>query len=138
MFRLKDRLLIGYIFFTFVCIVCCDRKVEKRTSDRRSDYIREIPGTNDTIPTQVIEQGKVLISYSDCNTCHKEDERSFGPAFKDIAKRYPTNKVYINMLAQKVIIGGSRSWGYPVMMPHPKLSPEEARIMVSYILSLDQ
>jgi hypothetical protein len=28
-----------------------------------------------------------------------------GPAFKDIAKRYPVNKVYIEMLAHKVIMG---------------------------------
>ena len=75
-------------------------------------------------------------SYSDCHTCHKEDQRSVGPAFKDIAKRYPVNKVYIEMLAQKVIIGGSRNWGYAVMDPHPKLSLEDAKMMVTYILSM--
>ncbi|MCW3112191.1 MAG: cytochrome, partial [Segetibacter sp.] len=60
---------------------------------------------------------------------------SVGPAFKDIAKRYPVNKIYIEMLAQKVIRGGSGSWGYAVMDPHPKLSLEDAKTMVSYILS---
>jgi len=59
-----------------------------------------------------------------------------GPAFKDIAKRYPVNKVYIEMLAHKVIMGGSRSWGTPVMDPHPKLSFEDSKMMVTYILSL--
>jgi cytochrome c len=79
-----------------------------------------------------------MIAYSDCYTCHKIQERSVGPAFIDIAKRYPVKKVYIDMLAQKVILGGSRSWGYPVMSPHPKLSLEEARVMVSYIMSMKE
>ena len=78
----------------------------------------------------------MLIAYSDCYTCHKEDERSVGPAFKDIAKRYPANQAYIGLLAQKVILGSSRSWGYPVMDPHPKLSVEDAKLMVTYIMSM--
>jgi len=40
------------------------------------------------------------------------------------------------MLAYKVILGGRGSWGYPVMDPHPKLSFEDAKMMVTYILSL--
>ena len=80
----------------------------------------------------------MLIGYSDCYICHKKDERSAGPSFKDIAKRYPANKVYIEMLAQKVIIGGSGNWGSAKMDPHPKLSVEDARMMVSYILSLEE
>jgi cytochrome c len=78
----------------------------------------------------------VLIGYSDCYTCHKKYERSAGPAFKDIAKRYPANNAYIEILARKVIIGGNGSWGYPVMTPHPKLSYEDAKMMVTYILSM--
>ena len=82
------------------------------------------------------KKGEVLIAYSDCRTCHTEDERFKGPAFKDIAKRYPVNDGYINMLAQRVIIGGSGAWGYSVMSPHPDLSEEDAKTMVKYILSL--
>jgi cytochrome c len=102
------------------------------------DYLRPIPGANDSIPPELAEKGKVLIAYSDCYTCHKVDQRSLGPAFTDIAKRYPVKKVFIEMLAQKVILGGSRSWGYPVMSPHPKLSMEDAKIMVSYIMSMKE
>ena len=42
------------------------------------------------------------------------------------------------MLAQKVIAGGGGSWGSPVMDPHPKLSAEDAKMMVSYILSMKE
>ncbi len=126
------------ISFAIFFLLCCNNKPEQKSVRKPIDYIRAIPGVNDSIPAEIAEKGKVLIAYSDCYTCHKINERSVGPAFKDIAKRYPVNKVYIEMLAQKVIMGGSRSWGYPIMTPHPKLKLEEARIMVSYILSMKE
>ena len=136
MFRKKNIYFICCISFTICFLLCCNNKPEQNTLRKSTDYIRAIPGVNDSIPADVAEKGKVLIAYSDCYTCHKINQRSVGPAFNDIAKRYPVNKVYIEMLAQKVIMGGSRSWGYPIMSPHPKLKFEEAKIMVSYILSL--
>ena len=132
----KYLLFISCIVFASFFLLCCNTKPEQEKSGKSIDYIRAIPGVNDSIPAEIAEKGKVLIAYSDCYSCHKIQERSVGPAFNDIAKRYPVKKVYIDMLAQKVIMGGSRSWGYPVMSPHPKLSLEEARIMVSYIMSM--
>ncbi len=136
MFIKKISLVIGCLLFTTFYLLSCDNKPERKNTKKTIDYIKQIPGKNDSIPAKVAEKGEVLISYSDCYTCHKEDQRSVGPAFKDIAKRYPVNKVYIDMLAQKVIIGGSKNWGYAVMDPHPKLSLEDAKTMVTYILSL--
>ena len=138
MFRKKNSLLISCFLFGTFYLLCCDNKPEQKNTRKKIDYIRPIPGISDSIPADVAEKGEVLIAYSDCYTCHKEDQRSVGPAFKDIAKRCPVNKVYIEMLAQKVIVGGSRSWGYAVMTPHPKLSFEDAKMMVSYILSMKE
>ncbi len=136
MMRRNDVLFIFCILVVSFFLLCCNNKQEQNITRKSIDYIRVIPGVNDSISAEIAEKGKVLIAYSDCYTCHKIKERSVGPAFNDIAKRYPVKKVYIDMLAQKVIMGGSRSWGYPVMSPHPKLSFEEAKIMVSYILSM--
>lgn len=138
MLRKKTILLISFFLFVLFCLPGCDNKSEQKNTRKPVDYIRQIPGINDSIPAEVAQKGKVLISYSDCYTCHKEDKRSVGPAFKDIAKRYPVNKVYIEMLARKVIIGGNRNWGYPVMAPHPHLSIEDAKTMVTYILSMKE
>jgi cytochrome c len=138
MFKKKNPFSIACSVFATFCLLCCDNKPEQKNSRRTIDYIKVIPGINDSIPAELSEKGKVLIAYSDCYTCHKEDQRSVGPAFKDIAKRYPANKAYIELLAQKVIGGSSRSWGYPVMDPHPKLSLEDAKLMVTYILSLEK
>ena len=111
MFRKKNPLLTGCLLFATFYLLCCDNKHEQKNTRKTIDYIKRIPGRNDNIPADIAEKGEVLIAYSDCYTCHKEDQRSVGPAFKDIAKRYPVNKVYIEMLAQKVIVGGSGSWG---------------------------
>lgn len=136
MFRKKNPLFISCSLFATFYLLGCDNKPEQKNTMKRTDYIRQIPGINDSIPVEIVKKGEVLISYSDCYTCHKEDQTAVGPAFRDIAKRYPVNKVYIEMLAQKVIIGGGGSWESSVMTPHPKLSFEEAKMMVTYILSL--
>jgi cytochrome c len=138
MFRKKDLLLTGCLFIVTFYLLGCDHKPEQKSSRKTIDYIRQIPGVNDSIPVEVAKKGAVLIGYSDCYTCHKEDKRSVGPAFRDIAKRYPVNQVYIEMLAHKVILGGSGSWGSPVMDPHPTLSLEDAKMMVTYILSMEK
>lgn len=127
----------------FLLLSCGDtpyreQEVENSSLDIRKNYIRKIPGENETIPDEVIQKGEVLIAYSDCYTCHSREKRSKGPSFKDIAERYPVNNAYITMLAHRVIAGGSGSWGSPVMSPHPQLSHEDTKIMVSYILSLKE
>ena len=136
MFRDTNPLLIVCLLFATFYLRGCDNEPEQKNTRKPIDYIKPIPGKNDSISAEVAEKGEVLIGYSDCYICHKKDERSVGPAFEDIAKRYPVNKVYIEMLAQKVIIGGSGSWGSAVMDPHPKLSVEDAKMMVTYILSM--
>jgi cytochrome c len=138
MFKKKYALLAAWLVVATCCLLACDTKPEQKTTRKPKDYIRKIPGINESIPAEAAKKGEVLISYSDCYTCHKKDQRWAGPAFKDIAKRYPVNHVYIEMLAHKVIIGGSGSWGSPVMAPHPKLSFEDAKMMVTYILSMKE
>ena len=133
---MKDPPLIGFLLFATFIMLCCNNKTEQKNTKETSDYIKQIPGKNDSIPVEVAKKGEVLIFYSDCHICHKKDQRSVGPAFKDIAKRYPINNVYIEMLAHKIILGGGGSWGSPVMDPHPKLSFEDAKMMVTYILSM--
>jgi cytochrome c len=132
----KQFLVYGCGLLISCCWLAACNKPEASKQPVKKDYIRVIPGKNDTIPAAIAQKGEVLIAYSDCYTCHKEDKDSVGPAFRDIAKRYPVQRVYIDMLAQKVISGGFGAWGHAVMSAHPKVPPEDAKIMVSYILSL--
>lgn len=115
-----------------------DLPAEKETDSPKKDYIRKIEGKSEPIPDELVAKGEVLIAYSGCADCHRIDTKAKGPAFKDIAKRYPVQPAYVDLLARKIISGGFGSWGNPVMSPHPKLKMEDAQTMVYYILSLDK
>ncbi|WP_217277393.1 c-type cytochrome [Pedobacter foliorum] len=128
--------MYGYsLLLIIACLAACSNP-DVKTIPQKIDYIRAISGKNDSIPVAIAQKGEVLIAYSDCYTCHKENRKSIGPAFKDIAKRYPVQRVFIDMLAQKVISGGKGAWGSATMSDHPKVPIEDAKVMVSYILSL--
>ncbi|KAA2240855.1 c-type cytochrome [Chitinophaga agrisoli] len=83
-----------------------------------------------------VAKGKTLIDDQDCKTCHKEDVKLVGPAYKDVAAKYTADEATIDKLADKVINGGSGNWGDVAMLPHPSLAKEDAKEMVTYILSL--
>jgi cytochrome c len=83
-----------------------------------------------------MEPGAKLLAANDCLTCHKIDTKVIGPAYKDVAAKYPATDANIDTLANKVIKGGSGHWGTIPMAPHPALSENDAKTMVKYILSL--
>jgi cytochrome c len=83
-----------------------------------------------------IAEGKALISKSDCMTCHTLDTKVIGPAYKNVAVKYPDNAESYDQLAGKIIKGGAGVWGQIPMSPHSSLSVSDAKKMVKYILSL--
>lgn len=89
-----------------------------------------------SVSPEEIEKGKSLMAKSDCMACHKVDVKLIGPAFKDIAKKYPAKEENYVKLANKVIEGGSGVWGPIPMAPHESISPAEAKLMTKYILSI--
>jgi cytochrome c len=80
--------------------------------------------------------GKALIAQSDCKACHILDQKSAGPAYKDVAAKYKGQKGAVDVLAAKVIKGGAGVWGTTEMAAHPQISVDDARKMVEYVLSL--
>jgi cytochrome c len=79
-------------------------------------------------------KGAELISKNDCLSCHKEHDKLVGPAYADVAKKYTSAD--IDKLADKVIKGGSGSWGDVPMSAHPSLSVDDAKEMVKYVLTV--
>ena len=77
-----------------------------------------------------------MIKTDDCFTCHRIDSKLTGPSYKDVAKRYAGKDDIVDTLANKVIKGGNKNWGFAMMKAHPNLSLENARKMVVAILSL--
>jgi len=89
-----------------------------------------------TEPTGTLSQGVKLLAGSDCNICHAVDSKIVGPAFQDVAAKYPATDANISTLANKVVAGGRGAWGDIPMVPHPTLSVNDAKQMIKYILSL--
>jgi cytochrome c len=83
-----------------------------------------------------IEKGLALVGQSDCAGCHKVLEASVGPAHADVAKKYENTEANINMLADKIMNGGSGNWGAVPMAAHPGISKADAVLMAKYVLSL--
>jgi len=82
------------------------------------------------------EKGLNLIAKSDCLTCHQVEVKATGPAYMDVAAKYPNNEQVIDSLSQKIIKGGAGNWGTIPMTPHPSISEDDAKAMVKYVLSL--
>lgn len=80
--------------------------------------------------------GKNIMESSDCKTCHKLDEKSIGPSFKEVADKYKNDPASPEYLAKKIIAGGGGVWGETAMAAHPTISTGEAKQIVEYIFSI--
>lgn len=83
------------------------------------------------------DAGRQIMANLDCKSCHLSDEKSVGPSFLQVAKRYEETPDNVAKLISKVINGGSGSWGPVSMSAHPQLKKEDAEKIVRYILSLN-
>jgi cytochrome c len=87
------------------------------------------------------DKGLELIGSSDCTTCHRLHQAgagsTIGPAYDQVAAKYhPAADTTVDRLVKKIISGGSGVWGTTPMTPHPALSADTVKTMVTYILSL--
>lgn len=81
--------------------------------------------------------GSKLIAESTCLACHNTTQKSIGPTYRDVAKKYAKDPKAIENLAHKVIKGGVGVWGeLQHMPPHPQHNIEETRQMVEAILKV--
>jgi cytochrome c len=78
---------------------------------------------------------EALAKGKGCTACHANDKKLIGPAYKDVAKKYKSDAKAPEMLAAKVIKGGQGVWG-PIPMPPNKVSDDEAKKLVSWILAM--
>jgi cytochrome c len=80
--------------------------------------------------------GKNLMLSLDCKSCHKEADKSVGPAYVAVSKKYQKDANAMTYLTQKIIKGGGGVWGEVAMPAHPSLPPAEAQQIVTWIMSL--
>ncbi len=79
--------------------------------------------------------GIEMAQKKNCLSCHMIDQKLVGPAYRDVASKYAGRDDAVSILSAKVQAGGTGVWGTAVMPPNP-VTPEEARELVTWILSL--
>jgi glucose/arabinose dehydrogenase/cytochrome c551/c552/type 1 glutamine amidotransferase len=85
-----------------------------------------------------IMEGRNLAAILDCKACHKEAEKSIGPAYKMVATKYEKDPKARAYLTNKIIKGGGGVWGEAAMSAHPDLKKEDANLIVDWILNLNK
>ena len=79
---------------------------------------------------------KDLATKSGCMACHAVDKKLVGPAYKDVAAKYAKDKGSVDLLAAKIMKGGSGVWG-PVPMPaNPQVNEAEAKKLATWVLTV--
>ncbi len=87
------------------------------------------PEAGDPIPAEVRR-----MSETACFNCHRSQGPLLGPSFLEISQRYQADTTLAEQLAQSVEGGSTGGWGELHMPPHPQLTQEEIKQMVSWIL----
>ncbi len=77
-----------------------------------------------------------LAKAKNCLACHKTDAKLVGPSYQEVAAKYAGQEGAADMLAEKIQKGGKGAWGPVPMPPNPQVSPEEAKQLADWVLSL--
>ncbi|CAN5505382.1 hypothetical protein BH11BAC3_BH11BAC3_37700 [soil metagenome] len=124
------------ITVSFFFVACAGGKTE--STETGGDTKDAPKATTSVMDNPDYQKGLALIAKSDCFTCHKLREASTGPAYGDVAAKYENTPENQEMLAAKVMKGGSGVWGQVPMAAHPDLTKEDAIQMVKYVLLLKE
>ena len=76
-----------------------------------------------------------LATSKNCMSCHAVDRKILGPSFKEIAARYKDNKGAADILATKIVKGGSGVWGAVPMPANNQVSEADAKKLAAWVLS---
>ena len=77
-----------------------------------------------------------LAQKKSCMACHATDKKLVGPAYKDVAAKYAGQKDAAAKLAEKIQKGGVGAWGQIPMPANPQVSPDEAKTLAAWVLSV--
>jgi cytochrome c len=77
-----------------------------------------------------------LTKAKNCMGCHTIANKVVGPAFKDVADKYRSDKNAVAQLALKIRQGGSGVWGPMAMPANAQVNEADAQKLAAWVLSL--
>lgn len=81
------------------------------------------------------DDGRVIATENGCMACHSPGEPMIGPSFAKISARYKGKADAQKVLLQSIKGGSRGKWGVMVMKPNTKLSDDEVRVVVDWLLA---
>jgi cytochrome c len=78
---------------------------------------------------------EALAKSKNCMACHAVDKKLVGPAYKEVAKKYAGNAKAADMLAEKIVKGGSGVWGAIPMPANPQVNAADAKKLAAWVMS---
>ena len=114
----KQVFLIALLAFAAFSCSKKETPVEKESNTMLEEPKVTVEQQNAEIKVPTPESGLEFINASDCRTCHADDTKLIGPAYKDVAAKYENTEQNRKMLAEKIIKGGQGVWGEIPMAPH--------------------
>ena len=79
---------------------------------------------------------EALAKSKNCMACHAADKKLVGPAYKEVAKKYAGDAKAVDMLATKIVKGGSGVWGAIPMPANTQVSEADAKKLAAWVLSV--
>ena len=80
-----------------------------------------------------------LAQKKSCMACHATDKKLVGPAYKEVAAKYASQKDAVAQLAERIQKGsvpGKGNWGAIPMPANPQVSDDEARQLATWVLTV--
>ena len=77
-----------------------------------------------------------LAKAKNCMACHALDKKLVGPAYKDVATKYASDKDAATKLAKKIREGGTGVWGQVPMPANPQVSEADALTLAKWVLTV--
>jgi cytochrome c len=77
-----------------------------------------------------------LAKAKNCMACHAMDKKLAGPAYKDVAAKYASDKDAATKLAKKIREGGTGAWGQVPMPANPQVSEADALTLAKWVLTV--
>ncbi len=77
-----------------------------------------------------------LAKKNACMGCHAVEGKVLGPAFKEVATRYSSDKEALSKISATIKKGSVGKWGAVMMPPNEQLTDADTRTLAIWILGL--
>lgn len=114
-----------------------ETKTEEDTAKEGSAKATSSEG-NATVSVMTTDDALMFIADKEyaCLACHQVDTKMVGPGYKEISAKYKGDATASEKLIAKIKNGGAGSWGEIPMPPNPTVTDDDAKALVTWILSL--